>query len=78
MKNIILLENTKRNKLCIQIEDKLKEERQRKILIGKQIERNIQRDFVYYRFNTISKYEDYCLYLYEQRGSNKRGGILYV
>ena len=73
MKNIILLENTKRNKLCIQIEDKLKEERQ-----GKQIERNIQRDFVYYRFNTISKYEDYCLYLYEQRGSNKRGGILYV
>ncbi len=78
---IISIERAKNNKFCTNIEKVLRKDRERKIAIGSQIYRNakINRKItMYIRFNTIEKYEDFCVYVYEERLFCKNGGMVYA
>ena len=74
---IISSEKAKNSKFCTDIEKVLRKDRERKIAIGSQIYKNAKIT-MYIRFNTIEKYEDFCLYVYEERLFCKNGGMVYA
>lgn len=80
IRNIILLEKSKRNNYLNNIEKVLNKEREQKIFIGRQLYRNAQKSkefCIYLNFNTIEKYKEFCLYVYEHHLFFKYGGMVY-
>lgn len=81
IEKIISLDRIKDNNFYIEVEKALKKERARKINIGNAIYQNAQKNSkiaTYFRFNTIKKYEEFYLAVYESRLFYKNGGMLYV
>ena len=81
IERIISLDRIKDNNFYIEVEKVLKEERARKIIIGDEMYKNAQKSgkiAIYFRFNTIKKYEEFCLEVYENRLFCKNGGMVYA
>lgn len=81
IEKIISLDRIKDNNFYVEVEKVLKKERARKINIGNAIYQNAQKNSkiaIYFRFNTIKKYEEFYLAVYESRLFYKNGGMLYV